>query len=395
MPKVSANKQKQILELVKHYQEIDPNMDIKDIIESIAMTMQTKNATIRDYYTAAKKNEQLEAYRKELDERYDIVDEFMNEEIKTDSIEEYAEKMLKEVERDSYKDDSPIVSGITADESVDFESEILPYLMKIGAKAEIKNDVERSQVIDMGYKPFAIAMLSDVHGGAKADYKAIQDDLSTISSTKRMYAIAAGDICDNFIIGKLQSVQKFQSTTIDMEQRFLRWFFEKLKGSLVAVCSGNHDDWTKKISAIDPAKEILKGVDVLFGSSQIKFDLKWGNNTHKYLVRHKFKHSSIFNPTHGMEVFWERGDNEFDVAISGHTHIATLCRPFIKHDKERFAILLGTYKLRDEFGRECGFADTHSDSRGCGAMCYNPETGQVFWTRDLKTASDLLKLWGE
>ncbi len=291
--------------------------------------------------------------------------------------------------------DKPIIEGITADENTDFEKEILPYLMHIGDKAKDKTEKEKEQIIDMGDKPFAIAILSDVHGGAKADYKAIKDDLDIIESNDRLFAITAGDLTDNYIIGKLQSIQKHQSTTFDMETRFLRWFFEKLKGSLIAVCSGNHDNWTTKLTAIDPTKELIKGVKCLYDSTQVQFTLKYGKYKHKYMVRHKYKHSSIFNPSHGMEVFWERGTNEYDVAIAGHTHIATLCRPFIKHDKERFAVLLGTYKMRDEFGRECGFADTHSESTGSGAMCYNPKTGQVHWTRDLQTASDLINVWGK
>jgi predicted phosphodiesterase len=289
--------------------------------------------------------------------------------------------------------EKPIIKGLTPSDHVDFEQVVLPRLINIGQRAEQKNATEKQQAIEIPTnKPFALAILSDVHGGAKTDYAAIKRDLDIIDSHPQFFAIAAGDITDNFIIGMMQSIQKAQKTTIDEEHRFLRWFLEKLRPSLVAFVTGNHDNWGRKLTEWDIVKELLRDTPLLYDNHQLLFDLKWAGNKQVWKVRHKYRHNSVFNPTHGMEVDWERGGSDFDVAVAGHTHIATLCRPFIKNDKKRYAILLGTYKLRDDYGREIGFADTHSDSRGSGAMVYHPD-GRTFWTEDLATATDLLKIW--
>lgn len=286
--------------------------------------------------------------------------------------------------------EAPKIEGITADDRVNFEGDIMPYLKKIGERAKQKNLDETRQVITMPNKPFALAILSDIHAGGKADYEAIEADVDIITRTEGMYVGNLGDDTDNFINTKLNWIQKEQPTTFDMETRFLEWLLRRLSGNILFWVSGNHNNWTKKTSGIDFIKEGLKGTHCLYDASQIFFSLKWGDNEQKWLVRHKWKYSSIFNCTHGIETGWERVGKNFDVGCAGHTHIATLCRPFIREEKKRFAILLGTYKLRDNFGRECGYSN--SVGTGSGAFVYHPD-GRSFWCEDLLTAKDLLKTW--
>jgi hypothetical protein len=286
--------------------------------------------------------------------------------------------------------EEPIVEGITSEERVSFEGDIMPYLKIIGQRAKKKNNDEVNQVITMPNKPFALALISDIHAGGKADYEAIEKDIELITHTDGMYVGNIGDDTDNFITAKLQFIQKEQPTTFDMEVRFLEWLFKKLSGHVLFWVSGNHNNWTKKASGVDFIREGLMGTKCLYDSAQIYFTLKWGDNEQRWLVRHRWRHGSIFNPTHGIEVGWERVGFNFDVGCAGHTHIATLCRPFIREGKKRFAVLMGTYKTRDNFGREMGFSSPVGT--GSGAFVYHPD-GRSFWCEDLITARDLLKMW--
>jgi predicted phosphodiesterase len=283
----------------------------------------------------------------------------------------------------------PIISGLTPEVHHDFEKDILPYLKMIGNRAIEKNSIERNQTITMPDGPFAIAMLSDIHGGSKADYVSIERDIKAIRDTADMYSILAGDLTDNFIIGKLANLQKFQSTTFDDEMRFLEWFLGILKDSMIAFVSGNHDNWTRKLTAFDHLRKLIDGVPTLFDNNQVRFRLVQNGVTEKWLVRHKFKYSSIFNPTHGMQVTWERGEQPFDVVLGGHTHIAALCNEFIKHDVKRFAVLLGTYKLRDEYGVELGYAHTHTDTAGSACFVYDGY-GNKIWCDTVQKAIPIL-----
>ena len=286
------------------------------------------------------------------------------------------------------------VEGVNAKEFHDFEKDILPYLKSIGERALEKTEAQSNQSITINSDAFALVILSDVHGGAKSDYAQIETDIKMIRDTPDMYCILAGDLTDNFIIGKLQSLQKFQSTTFDDEIRFIEWFIGVLESSLIAFVSGNHDGWTRKVSAYDHLRKLLKNTPCLFDNNEVRFKLKYSNYSEDWLVRHKMKWSSIFNPTHGGEVMWERGEKPFDVVVSGHTHIGSLYREFVKHDKKRSSILLGTYKLRDEFQVECGFGRTHSGSRGSAALVYDQQ-GNKHWCDNIPMAVDLLNYFKE
>jgi hypothetical protein len=205
-----------------------------------------------------------------------------------------------------------------------------------------------------------------------------------------MYAVFSGDTTDKFIIGALAAVQREQSTTFPMELRAAMWFIETISPKLLVWVNGNHDCWTKKVSGIDIWRTKLENVPCLFDPHQVKFTLKHGNTKTRWLVRHQWRGTSVFNPTHGIEVGWERLDEPFDIGIAGHTHIATLHREFIKHGEKRDAVLVGTYKIRDEYGRECGYAPPVG--YGSGAFVMLPD-GRRFWCDDVETAKDLLKYW--
>jgi hypothetical protein len=88
-----------------------------------------------------------------------------------------------------------------------------------------------------------------------------------------------------------------------------------------------------------------------------------------------------------MEVAWDRGDDDFDVAVGFHTHSGTLVREFFKHGKRRYAVQMGAYKVRDKFGDELGF--TSVKNTGAGAMVATPE-GDVSFFQDLETAAEFL-----
>jgi hypothetical protein len=326
------------------------------------------------------------------DERINKILAFCNDNGEPETLTKYKINVetLHRYQREKRRRETPIIKGITAEERTDFEGDIMPYLKKIGERAKAKNLAEASQVITMPNRPFAIAILSDIHAGGKADYASIESDVNIITQTEDMYVGNLGDDTDNFISAKLQWIQKSQPTSMDMETRFLEWLFKKLSGNILFWVSGNHNNWTSKASGIDFIREGLKGTHCLYDAAQIYFTLQWGDHSQKWLARHKWKYSSILNPTHGIEVGWERVGLNFDVGCAGHTHIATLCRPFVREEKKRFAVLLGTYKIRDNFARECGYANSFGN--GSGAFVYHPD-GRTFWCEDLGTARDLLKTW--
>ena len=247
----------------------------------------------------------------------------------------------------------------------------------------VRKDIPRIQMPD---RPFAIAFLSDLHLGASGtDYKAIKKDAETIANTDGMYAIFHGDGIDNWILPKMQGLQRKQMVPFDMEIALFAAWIQQISPKLLCVVAGNHDNWTKKMSGIDLLKNITPP-DVLYDEHQILFDLLWGNNSLRFAIRHHWRGSTQANPTGGMEKASKEIDA--DVFIAGHTHIGTLFRSFISRGKDRVGVLTGTYKHNDEYARELGFVPSHHS--GCGAIVVDTD-GSMVWIRSLDEAARYLK----
>lgn len=236
--------------------------------------------------------------------------------------------------------------------------------------------------------PSGVAQLSDFHlGNDGTDYEALAQDVKIIRDTSGLYCGFTGDGVDNWIVGKLVALQRNQALDFDSEWLLFEWILKELDESMLWVVAGNHDNWTMKIAGIDRLEHLLKGTYKLYHPQQIVFNLEVGPQTHTVKVRHKWRGNSIFNPTHGIEVGWERGGTDFDIGIGAHTHIATLYRQNIKHGKVIHTILTGTYKLYDEYGEEVGYAPSHG--RGSTALIFD-KNGNIQFFNELEQAADYL-----
>lgn len=239
-----------------------------------------------------------------------------------------------------------------------------------------------------GGRPIAIALLSDLHlGSSGTDYEAAYNDATIVAATEGFYASFHGDGVDNWIIGKLAGLQRYQAIPFKKELMLFVDWLDILKERFLWVVPGNHDNWTEKLSGIDVVANALRGCKALYDPNQVIFRLSIGNASHLIKIRHKWRYGSIYNSTHGIEVGYDRGDTQFDIGIGGHTHITTVCRPFWRHDSERWAILTGAYKRLDKFGEELGFPSTKAS--GGAALVFWPD-GRKLFMPDIQTAASYL-----
>lgn len=286
--------------------------------------------------------------------------------------------------------ESPTIQGITTSE---YDSALADRLWEVAHTVFEENKrvqvAKATQSIDLGSMPTGIAFLSDLHlGSAGTDYKTLMKDTKLIAQTDGMYAAFHGDGIDNWIVPKLQGLQRSQSVSFQTELMLFRRWLELLSTKLLLIVSGNHDNWTNKLSGLDLIPNLLGDTTVLYDPYEIRVTVSCGDGSWDLLVRHKWKYSSIFNPTHGIEVGFDRLSKPFDIGIGGHTHIGTLFRPFYKHGKERLALLTGAYKQLDSFAKEIGYAPTNGT--GSGAIIFLPN-GKMWYNSDLEIACDYLK----
>lgn len=308
--------------------------------------------------------------------------------------EEAARSRYRRRKAEQEKNAPPIpevsVTGVTPDSDLVPPEELWSSAIQSQKKVAEALAKKKVQVIEIhGDLPIGIAHLSDIHlGDPYTDYESARNDAEIIAKTDGMYCEYHGDGLDNWIVQKLMHLQRGQAMSFPSEMQLFGAYISMLKGKLLWAIPGNHELWTEALAGIDWLRETLRGAQLLYDTHEIVFDLKFASGASwRYKARHRWRYSSIFNPTHGIEIGWDRGSDEFDIGIGGHTHTGTLCRQFIKHDRIRYALMTGTYKVSDSFGTAIGVARTVG--RGCGVMLFYPD-GRCQFFSDTQTASEFL-----
>ena len=217
---------------------------------------------------------------------------------------------------------------------------------------------QRNQTIRFPNRPIAIAFAADNHiGNDGVDYERMFSEAELIADTENMYAINLGDLADNFIVQKLLSLRMFTSTTIPEEWTLVQHYVHFLGPSLLAVVGGNHDGWTKAIAGVDQLQNILAYLrpDLLYHSDELLVNIQVGPLSVPARLRHKWRYSSVLNPTHGIERTYERDQaKRFLLGVGAHTHISGLSRQFNAGGQTGLAVICGAYKIYDPFAVRLG-----------------------------------------
>ena len=281
----------------------------------------------------------------------------------------------------------PIVLGLGAESERD-DGDLWGRAYRIQERHERQEAKRREQHIYIpGGRAFGWAWLSDLHFGGDSDYRQMRADAELIRDTDRMWCAFNGDGLNNWIVGKLAHLQRGQSLSLDDEWQLFRSFLQIIRGKLKVVALGNHELWTLVLGGVNPIREEMAGYHVLFDEYEVAYRLHLSGASWLVKQRHQWRGSSVFNPTHGIEVGWQRGGCEFDIGVGGHTHIGTVCRPFFRHGVKKYAVLIGTYSTNG-YGRQLGLAPTVGT--GCGAMVFQADGRSTFFD-DLHTAAQFLE----
>jgi predicted phosphodiesterase len=306
-------------------------------------------------------------------------DYFSNNHVSTET-EEVKQNLAAPVVR-------PFITGVTNNDYINIDD--IWELAELSFDATLEKEKRRNaQRIEFPAKPIALVLLSDLHiGNSTTDYRQLRKDAELINKTDGMHAIFHGDGIDNWIVPKLQQLQRGQAVNFEHELMLFESWLTIISDKLVAVVSGNHDNWTFSMSGIDIVKRMLKKTKVLYDRDEIRTVISIGNQEWEFCIRHKWLGSSIYNPTHGIERYSRMGAS-FDIGIGGHTHIASLSREFVSNDNRQcMAIITGTYKRYDGFARQLGLPKCPHN--GSGAIILQP-TGNALWIRNLDDAADYI-----
>jgi hypothetical protein len=205
-------------------------------------------------------------------------------------------------------------------------------------------------------RPVGIVFMSDFHlGNAGTDTQRLREDVALINTCDRLRVYVGGDGIDNFIIPALASAHRDGSlVTLEMQYLLFRSVIRRLMPNLLAVGTGNHDAWTKKMAGIEAMLYALRDIPVLHTREDTYLNLRVGNQQYTIFRKHRPPRSTQLNEGHGVQHQFRFGERPFDVGVMEHHHVPHIST-FFGHGQLRWAIRTGSYKVRDSFAREFGF----------------------------------------
>ncbi len=233
--------------------------------------------------------------------------------------------------------------------------------------------------------PVIVCFPSDLHLGAPGtDHARILADQQLIAATPRCYQINGGDVFDNAIKHRGQMLMSDSRPT--REIMLLQHLLDLAGHTYIGVVSGNHDDWTVEMAGVDVLRMLFGSREIIYAPSRMHLTLHVGDAEYRILVTHKYRYNSSLNPLHAVQRMLERGQDDFDIGIIGHTHV---CASGVFHwrNKRRGAIRPGSYQISSEFMQRHGFDD---GVPSCPCAILTPSEGFYLFD-DLRQGMKLFK----
>jgi len=203
--------------------------------------------------------------------------------------------------------------------------------------------------------PVAISFISDQHirQTGPIDLARMREDAELIASTPGLYAFLGGDGVDNHIKWRSALVQGGTSVKKDWEfyDHYLSMFGEE---SIIAMVSGNHDDWTRDFAGIDMVDRLAKAHRIHYHPDEVLCKLSVSGILYKIKLRHQYRYNSSFNLGHTIKRLWEMGDDDFHIGVVCHHHEPHM-EVFDKHGVMRIGFRPGSYQLGSTYTRRYGF----------------------------------------
>jgi hypothetical protein len=229
------------------------------------------------------------------------------------------------------------------------------------AEEQTAKDIERHaaerhlKVRIPGDSPIGISFISDQHirETGPIDLTRMREDAELIRETPGLYAFLGGDGVDNHIKHRAAMVASGSSPKREWEMydHYLSIFGED---KIVAMISGNHDDWTRDFAGMDMVDRLARRHRVHYHPDEVMCKLSVDGVLYRVKMRHQYRFNSTFNLGHTIKRLWEMGDDDFDIGVVCHHHESHM-ETFDKHGTMRVGFRPGSYQYMSSYSRRLGF----------------------------------------
>lgn len=233
-------------------------------------------------------------------------------------------------------------------------------------------------------RPIAVGLLGDLHlGSPKVDFKKLGRDIQVIKEHPLCRVFTLGDLTDSFFWNPAQDEDNFNSAE---QYSYMRSILEEIKGKMLGSWMGNHDfDWERRGGFTTKYHEFSErfGCPVFHGIGFIRLGLiapDGSKVTYNLAGAHEAPGSSIYTNAH-PGVRMHREYQNIDVAMVAHTHRKGMAEQPIKEfgggARDGLAMVTGTYKKIDGYGRRKGYGAIPEEQRGMSWVILNHDRKMI------------------
>lgn len=235
-------------------------------------------------------------------------------------------------------------------------------------------------------KPIGIAFASDQHlatSGAVDVAKAFSD-AEMIQQEPGLFAMLGGDGVDNAI--KHLSAMVNKASAPKDEWRLYDHYLATLGHKILAVVSGNHDDFTKDVTGVDMVARLAAKRKIHYAPDEVTLQVELLDSpdgeglSYSVKVRHQYRFGSTLNVGNTVKRLYDMGGDPFDVGVVCHHHEAHV-ESFERHGRTRWALRPGSYQIQTGYGRRYGFNPSEPT---CPVAIFWPDEQRVVCFRDLR-----------
>jgi len=235
--------------------------------------------------------------------------------------------------------------------------------------------------------PILVSGVADQHLSETAPMflRRAREDAELISATEGAYAVLGGDGVDNHI--KHATAMIASGSKPGNEYRMYDHYLGILEGSVAAMVSGNHDDWTKDLTDVDQVGRLAAKRNLFFAPDFVILTFRFETGQeYIWKVRHQYRFNSSDNASHSVKKMWAMDDDDFDVGMVCHKHEAAM-EPFRKHGLIRIAMRPGSYQFTSGFSRRYGYVPSIPT---CPSVIFLPNTRKMIGFWDVREAASYL-----
>jgi predicted phosphodiesterase len=244
--------------------------------------------------------------------------------------------------------------------------------------------------VETGKLPyFFLLPLSDLHIGSEyTNYEFIEKALK-FSKDNNVQMAHFGDLGDFFSPKIIPEAMMDTVANPDEQIKALRSFYEEYQDNILFSVSGNHDDWVRKASGVEPYRWLAQDLNIPLLNSGGVVNLDVNGIDYKILGYHAIgKFNSSFNLTHAGKRMLELQEDA-DLVISGHKHMFAAEKAQLR-DKKVTVVSLGTTKNDDMYGKR-SYGLGPKPQLGFPIIMFNGVEKNIELIEDMDVAQDVIQ----